>query len=198
MFDFHIQTIDELLLRLIEVIDFRLMNEGPSFNYVTEIGMDVTYNRHVANTHSSPLGRKTNFFGRPDRGETGFPGWKGLIAIAFQRTPMKFGSSYFNKTRIYTGTGGHRHRNSVHLLSHRYKISPTISAYEWTTEFYEADFPHMAKQLKIQEMEALLCEEKVDEHEYVFRSCVINPRLELYRRKGNEFNAKKRVSGSFG
>lgn len=99
------------------------------------------FRRSLSNTHSCPRGGVINWSpldahnqGKP----TGYPGWFGRIHIKI-RTPQYtrknqtyfeegWGSSYFEGTPIYTGSGGGGH------------IKDGITVYEYDVKLWAADF----------------------------------------------------------
>jgi hypothetical protein len=67
----------------------------------------MQWGNHVSNTHSAPRGGVTNW-DRDPLLPAGYPGWTGRVTMQV-RVPNNhdgFGSDYFAKTGVHTGTGG--------------------------------------------------------------------------------------------
>lgn len=64
-----------------------------------------TFHQSFSNSHSSPRKGKNNWGRKVDDGPTGYPGWRARISFSVTYS-SNFGSSYFDRTPICTGTGG--------------------------------------------------------------------------------------------
>ena len=97
----------------------------------------------VSNSHRCPRNGVTNWGGRDVGAPRGYPGWTGQIKIHV-RTPEKtyrkekyyedgFGSDYFDRTPIGTGSGGGG------------GCKNGVTSYSYSVELFAADFPVMAE-----------------------------------------------------
>lgn len=116
--------------------------------YVDVSFRDVLWKENVSNSHSCPRGGVENFDSRADCNKdkpTSYPGWISNITIKV-RPPMSkhkinsymhngFGSDYFSRTIIHTGTGGGG--GGKDCKEYRYGVT-----------LWAADFPVMYEKLR--------------------------------------------------
>lgn len=106
---------------------------------VTKLSLD--YNETVSNSHSAPVGKKTNWGGREvySDGSTyprGFPGWSGLIDFRSNHSIPTFASNIFKNLRIHTGSGGGGLKNG-----------------HYEVRFFIEDWPGLYENIKLQKSE---------------------------------------------
>ena len=146
------ETLDDLARCVIAVIERETYYRAGGREGCKVLGFawDITYNDHVSNSHSAPVGYPTNFspFQNPGR-PTGYPGWQGRVWIRFEYWPT-FGSAAFERTLTHTGTGGggayngpwtkvsHSHFSSPREIKDQY---PEPQIYSWDYRLYELDWP---------------------------------------------------------
>lgn len=112
--------------------------------YDIEVG-GLYWKEDLSNSHSSPRKGVQNFDRRADYNKgkpTGYPGWGGRITIKVKPPMSKhkkdpymhdgFGSSYFRRTSINTGSGGGGGNNKNQYVSYSYDV-----------KLFAADFPVM-------------------------------------------------------
>jgi hypothetical protein len=107
------------------------------------VGIEITaqWRNSVSNSHRCPRGGVTNWSPSMNRGNglnlpEGYPGWAGVIKFSVDagssdhKVPRKycgFGSDYFDRTIVNTGSGG----------------SGNGYTYSYSLELFAADFPAM-------------------------------------------------------
>ena len=118
--------------------------------YVDVTICDVRWSESVSNSHSSPRKGVQNFdtHSEYNKGKpTGYPGWSGRINIKVKPPLRKYqgkdylsdgyGSSYFERTIVNTGSGGGGGNHKNEYISYSYDI-----------KLFAADFPAMYEQVR--------------------------------------------------
>ena len=123
---------------------YRWSHKGaaPFHEYVDVSIINTKWNEQLSNSHSCPRTGKTNWGGYESKNGVprGYPGWHGRINIAV-KPPMTshkknpymldgWGSAYFDRTIICTGSGGGGSGNDC-------------KSYSYDVDLWAADFPVM-------------------------------------------------------
>lgn len=70
------------------------------------VRIDVTWNAMCSNSHSAPVGKRTNWGGREENEPRGYPGWHGRITLDYPIYHDRAGFfDLMRVTRLRTGTG---------------------------------------------------------------------------------------------
>ncbi len=91
--------------------------------YIKKLILNVGYREHASNTHSAPIGMKSNFIAskNPDL-PTGYPALTGEITIVYNKEPKGFSDEHFNRYNgiagINTGSGGYRSSKEGYTCSY--------------------------------------------------------------------------------
>ena len=123
----------------------------PDFHEYVEVTIhDVRWGEKVSNSHSCPRKGVQNFDTRAEcnKGKpTGYPGWVGRINIKVKPPLYKYqgkeylrdgyGSSYFERTTINTGSGGGGGNHKNEYVSYSYDV-----------RLFAADFPVMYEMVR--------------------------------------------------
>lgn len=123
-------------------------NKGktPDFHEYYDVSiLDLHWKEDMSNSHSCPRKGVQNFDTRSDYNKgkpTGYPGWTGRINIKVKPPMSKhkkdpyihdgWGSSYFERTSICTGSGGGGGNHKNEYVSYAYEV-----------KLWAADFPAM-------------------------------------------------------
>lgn len=92
----------------------------------------MRWNESTSNSHCAPRNGVENWGGKPDK-PVGYPGWHGRIELKVRapKGSSGFGSDYFEKTGINTGTGGGGGVDKDGVTHYSYEV--TIFADDFTT-----------------------------------------------------------------
>ena len=131
-------------------------NKGktPNFHEYHDVSiLDLYWKEDLSNSHSCPRGGVQNFDTRADYNKgkpNSYPGWQARINIKVKPPMSKhkkdpymhdgWGSSYFDRTTICTGSGGgggHHDKDGIKYVSYSYDI-----------KLWAADFPVMYEALR--------------------------------------------------
>lgn len=151
------ESLEELFFCVIKVIEsHKEHSSGKMINMPKVLGFawELTHGQ-VSNSHNCPLDGKFNWTRDPSEPQF-YPGWMGRVWIRYAETPVSFGSSPFNYSLTYTGTGGWgtydgpwqtissaRFKKSVKQNHVDRKRQP--NCYSWDYRFYDSDWPKLYK-----------------------------------------------------
>lgn len=83
---------------------------------INYIAWDITYDKHISNSHSCPIGGACNWAQRDPLLPTGYPGFYGRVWFGLDSStcngPERRNSVYM---RLHTGTGGYGHYSNPFL-----------------------------------------------------------------------------------
>lgn len=106
----------------------------------------IRWNPHLSNSHSHPIGGVMNWGERDPKVPSGYPGWCGELCFSIKTPPYLyrgktyydagFGSRYFERTIIHTGTGGARGHDMY---------DDSVSKYGYSCTLWAADFPGLVR-----------------------------------------------------
>ena len=126
---------------------FDQRTSAPFHEYVDVSIIDVRWNENLSNSHNCPRTGETNWGGyqSKDGVPRGYPGWSGRINIrvnppmtSHKKNPYMldgWGSAYFDRTIICTGTGGGGSGNDC-------------KSYSYDVNLWAADFPVMYEEYR--------------------------------------------------
>jgi len=154
------ETIDELFSMVKSVISYNLVKQNEDAVLVG-LGIDVTGDKQVSNSHSSPEGYKTNWGGTEPGEPRHYKGFSGRIWIRLSREASGWGSDVLRNTLTHSGSGGGgaydgkwqgistAYYNAPKRLQKAF-IRPACVSYSY--QFFLKDFPVIADAVNKKEM----------------------------------------------
>lgn len=156
----------EDICRMSEEVSKKLYGEY----YIKKLSLDVRYCEHASNTHSAPIGMKTNWSQIRNSGiPTGYPALVGEITIIYNKQPKGFSDEHFNSysgiAGICTGTGGYQ--SSKEGYTCRYSVTLWLEDFPKIKEKIEKAFE--VNKIFTEEKNRIVAEyeEKLSQNNYV-------------------------------